>query len=321
MKTDMSIQRENGQRLKPLQLVRQLLEMIRFSHTVFALPFALLATVMAFVAPATGAIEFRWWWIVGILVAMVGARSAAMAFNRLVDRRIDAENPRTAKRHLPAGILSVSMVAGFTLLSIVLFLGGTLLFWPNWLPAAVALPVLAVLLGYSYAKRFTALAHVWLGFALGLAPVCVWLAVRGPEVMRDPYDIFPAVLLGMAVMCWVSGFDIIYACQDAEFDRRSGLRSIPAWLGVAKALGTAAAFHLMTIVLFAAVPFSHWIGGPQLGLGAIWFVGLLAISGLLVWEHLLVSPNDLSRVNAAFFNANAVISLGLLLAGTVDLIM
>jgi 4-hydroxybenzoate polyprenyltransferase len=295
--------------------------MIRFSHTVFALPFAALATVMAFVAPASGAIEFRWWWIVGILVAMVGARSAAMAFNRLVDRRIDAENPRTAKRHLPAGILSVSMVTGFTLISILIFLGGTILFWPNWLPVAVAIPVLLVLLGYSYAKRFTALAHVWLGFALGLAPVCVWLAVRGGEVLRDPFDLFPSVLVGMAVMCWVSGFDIIYACQDADFDRQSGLRSIPAWLGVPQALGVAAVFHFVTILLFCAVPFSHWVGGPELGLGAIWLVGLLAIAGLLVWEHRLVSPNDLSRVNAAFFNVNAVISLGLLLIGTVDLIM
>jgi len=302
-------------------LFRQLLEMIRFSHTIFAMPFAMLALLMAATAPAKSPVVFRWWWLAGIVLAMVGARSASMAFNRLVDRRIDAANPRTAMRHLPAGILTVPEVVWFTLLSVLVYLAGTLFFWPNWLPAAVALPVLGVLLGYSYAKRFTAMAHVWLGVALGLAPVCVWLAVRGMECLRDPADIVPALLLGMGVMCWVAGFDIIYACQDAVFDRRAGLKSIPAWLGVPNALGIAAAFHLVTILLFAAVPFSEWFGGQPSGLGTVWNAGLVAIAGLLVWEHWLVSPDDLSRVNAAFFHVNAVISVGLLAIGALDLLI
>ncbi len=302
------------------QRVRQLLQMIRFSHTVFAMPFALLAAVMAWTAPSPQPVRFRWVWIAGILLAMVGARSAAMAFNRLVDRRIDAANPRTAGRHLPTGELSVGMVAVFTVVSILVFLAGTLLFWPNWLPAAVALPVLAVLLGYSYAKRFTALVHVWLGVALGLAPVCAWLAIRGEAVLGNPADLIPVLLLATAVVCWVSGFDIIYACQDAEFDRSANLCSMPAWLGVPRALRVAAVLHFATVVWLALVPLSFWIGGPQTGLGVAWYFGLVAIAVLLVWEHRLVSPQDLTRVNAAFFNVNAVISIGLLVAGAADLL-
>ena len=175
---------------------------------------------------------FHWRHLLGILVCMVGARSAAMAFNRLVDRRIDAENPRTKTRHLPAGILSAASVWLFTLASAAVFIAGTLLFLPNWLPVVLSLPVLLFLLGYSYAKRFTALAHFWLGTALMLAPVCAWIAIRGEVLLTQPADILPAVLLGAAVLAWVSGFDIIYACQDAEFDRRASLKSVPALLGV-----------------------------------------------------------------------------------------
>lgn len=300
--------------------MRQLLEMIRFSHTVFALPFALLAALMACQAPATPPVVFQWRWLAGILMAMVGARSAAMAFNRLVDRRIDAANPRTAGRHLPAAVLSVRAVELFTVASIGLYLAGTLMFLPNWLPAAVSLPVLAVLLGYSYAKRFTSLSHLWLGFALGLAPLCTWLGIRGDAVLADPADLWPPLLLGLVVFFWVSGFDMIYACQDAGFDREQGLRSIPAAWGVAGALRLAAAFHLVTVAAIVAVAFSDRLGGPDLGLGPVWLAGAGLIAGLLWWEHRLVGPQDLRRINAAFFNVNAVISIGLLAIGAMDLL-
>jgi 4-hydroxybenzoate polyprenyltransferase len=259
----------------------------------------------------------RWQELVGILICMVGARSAAMAFNRLADRRIDAENPRTKMRHLPAGTLSVGSVVLFTLASSALFLAGTLLFLPNWLPVALAVPVLLFLCGYSYAKRFTSLAHFWLGTALMLAPVSVWIALRGQVLLTDPADILPAVVLGGAVLAWVSGFDIIYACQDAEFDRQARLRSIPATLGVVGALRLAAACHLLTLVLLAALP---WLC-PQLALGWVYGIGIAAVAGLLVYEHALVKPNDLTRVNVAFFNVNAIISVGLFVVGTIDLLL
>jgi 4-hydroxybenzoate polyprenyltransferase len=247
-----------------MQTIRHILEMIRFSHTVFALPFALLAALMAWTTPAPDGspIGFRWQHLVGILICMVGARSAAMAFNRLVDRRIDAENPRTRSRHLPAGLLSTASVVLFTLVSAAVFFAGTLLFLPNRLPLVLATPVLLFLLGYSYTKRFTSLAHFWLGVALMLAPVCAWIALRGQILMEHPLDILPAVLLGAAVLAWVAGFDIIYACQDADFDRRAKLRSIPATLGVPGALRLAAGCHLLTVVLLAVLP---WLC-PQVSL-------------------------------------------------------
>jgi 4-hydroxybenzoate polyprenyltransferase len=299
--------------------IRDLLELVRFSHTVFALPFALLAALLAWAVPANPATSFSWRTLAGIVVAMVGARSAAMAWNRIVDRKIDAANPRTAGRHLPAGRMPVWLAVRFMLVSVVVFLAGTLMFWPNWLPAAVALPVLAVLLGYSHAKRFTALCHVWLGLALGLAPVCAWLAVRGEAVLANAGDLVPAVILGLTVLTWVSGFDILYACQDTDFDRAHGLHSIPALVGVAAALRISAAFHVATVAGLAGLAFSHRLGGPDLGLGSLWLVGIVLIAGLLVWEHGLVSARDLSRVNAAFFNVNAVVSIGTLILGCLEM--
>ncbi len=300
---------------------RHLLALIRFSHTIFALPFALLAAVMAWTTPAPAGVDvgvsFRWQHLLGILICMVGARSASMAFNRLVDRDIDGANPRTLTRHLPAGLLSLPTVILFTLASSAVFCAGTLLFLPNWLPIVLAVPVLLFLLGYSYAKRFTALAHLWLGVALMLAPVCVWIALRGEILLVQPRDILPAVILGLAVLAWVSGFDLIYACQDADFDRRAKLHSIPARLGVWGALRLAAVCHLVTLVLLAVLP---WLS-PELGLGWIYGGGVLAVAGLLVYEHALVRPGDLTRVNAAFFNVNAIISLGLLIVGTIDLLI
>jgi len=307
-----------------LRTIRHILEMIRFSHTLFALPFALLAAVMAWTTGGrvqgsgfrVQAIQFRWQDLIGILVCMVAARSAAMAFNRLADRAMDAENPRTRLRHLPAGTLSVGSVATFTAISSVLFVAGTVLFLPNRLPLILSLPVLIFLLAYSYTKRFTALSHFWLGAALMLAPVCVWIALRGEYLMVNPIDLSPALLLGAAVLSWVAAFDIIYACQDADFDRAARLRSVPAAFGIRGALRLAACCHLLTLVFLGALP----LVCPQVPLGWIYGAGVCAVAVLLVYEHLVVRPDDLTRVNVAFFNVNAIISIGLLIVGMIDLL-
>jgi len=294
------------------------LELVRFSHTIFALPFAVMAALVAIRFGGEG----RWslgepWSLLrpmfGILACMVTARTAAMAFNRLVDRAIDTENPRTASRHLPRGAVGVGEVLGLVVASSVAFIAATLLFLPNWLPLVLSAPVLAWLLGYSFAKRFTSLAHLWLGAALGLAPVAAWIALRGEILLKDPRDILPAVILGLAVTAWVAGFDIIYACQDADFDAARGLHSAPARLGVPRALGRSKWLHLLAILLLACLP----IAVPQLGW--IYWASLVAIAALLAWEHSLVRPDDLSRVNQAFFTANAAIGLVLLAAIALDL--
>lgn len=294
--------------------LRSYLELVRFSHTIFALPFALMAVILAFQAPAPAATSSAEWWRrgLGVLLCMVTARTAAMAFNRLVDRSFDAANPRTAMRHLPRGDLAVGEVFGLVALSCGAFIAATLLFLPNWLPLVLSVPVLAWLLGYSYAKRFTMLAHVWLGAALGMAPVAAWIAIRGEALLANPADGLPALILGLAVTTWVAGFDIIYACQDAGFDASQGLHSIPARLGVPRALMLAAGLHVVTLAILAALPLIV----PQLG--AVYWGTLVAIAALLVWEHSLVRPDDLSRVNQAFFTANAAIGLLLLVAIAID---
>ena len=284
--------------------------MIRFSHTLFALPFALLAAVMAWRAS-----DFLWQELVGILLCMVTARSFAMAANRLADRKLDANNPRTAGRHLPAGILSVTQVTLFAAASAVGFIASTLLFLPNRLPLYLSIPVLALLAGYSYAKRFTSFAHFWLGTALALAPIAAWIAIRGEAVLANPFDLLPAVVLGVAVLTWVAGFDIIYACQDYDADRAAKLHSIPVRLGISGALRLAAFCHLLTIVALACLPLVY----PHFGW--IYWAGVAAVAVLLIYEHLLVRPDDLSRVNAAFFNVNAIISLGLFAVGSLDLLV
>jgi 4-hydroxybenzoate polyprenyltransferase len=238
-----------------------------------------------------------------------------MAFNRLVDRKIDAANPRTKGRHLPARLLSVTQVNIFTLLCIQGFIASTLLFLPNWLPVALSTPVLLWLLGYSYAKRFTSLAHYWLGAALGMSPIAAWIAIRGEAVLADPWDLLPAAVLGAAVMAWVGGFDLLYACQDYEYDKSAGLHSLPAKLGVRGALRLAAASHAVAVVLLALVPLVY----PPFGV--VYWLGVAAVAGLLVYEHSLVRPDDLARVNEAFFHVNAVISVGLLAVGLADLLM
>ena len=283
--------------------------MIRFSHTLFALPFALLAAAMAWAlnARSTPPVPFRWLDLVGILVCMVTARSAAMAFNRLADRQIDALNPRTKMRHLPSGVLSVGGVRAFTMLCSLGFVLATLLFLPNWIPLAASVPVLLFLFGYSYAKRFTLLSHVWLGIALALAPSAAWVVLRA-EIA------WPPLVLSTAVALWVAGFDMIYACQDYAFDVSMRLHSIPARLGVAAALRLAAACHFVMLVLLAILPWIYPL------FGAIYLTGVAAIGLLLVYEHWLVRPDDLSRVNRAFFQVNAVVSLGLLAVGVVELL-
>ncbi len=292
------------------------LGLIRFSHTVFALPFAALATVMAFAAPLPSGSPpgFRWQDIIGIVLCMVFARSAAMAFNRLADHQIDAANPRTQGRHLPKGVMSRGQVWLFTLGCSLGFVASTSLFLPNWLPLAASVPVLLFLCGYSLAKRFTSAAHLWLGVALSLSPICAWVAIRGVPSVMYPADLLPPLVLAAAVAAWVTGFDIIYACQDAKFDAEAGLHSVPAKFGIAGALKIAAICHVVMLVLLALLPL---VAGAA-GFGWPFWVVLLLIAALVLRQHSLVRPDDLDRVNQAFFDTNAAISLTLLIAGTID---
>jgi 4-hydroxybenzoate polyprenyltransferase len=281
------------------QHVRNLLEMIRFSHTLFALPFALLSAALAWQET-----PFRWLDLAGILLCMVFARSTAMAFNRLADRDIDATNPRTTGRHLPTGKLSVAAVWIFTLVCAAGFVASTLLFLPSsnpW-PLYMSVPVLLFICAYSYTKRFTALSHFWLGASLFLAPVAAWIAIRGLEHLAAP------VVVGLAVLFWVAGFDILYACQDVDFDRGAGLASVPARFGVARSLRAALLCHIIMVGLLVGL---YWAAAPHLGL--IYLIGIGAVAVLLAYEHWLVCPDDLSRVNQAFFHVNGVISVGLFL--------
>ena len=292
------------------------LGLIRFSHTVFALPFAALATVMAFCAPlpSGGSPAFRIRDLLGILLCMVFARSAAMAFNRLVDHKIDAANPRTEMRHLPAGVLSRKSVWLFTFVCCAGFVASTAIFLPNWVPLAGAVPVLLFLCGYSLAKRFTSAAHLWLGVALSLSPICAWVAIRGVQSVSGFSDLWTPLVLAAAVAAWVTGFDIIYACQDADYDAKVGLHSVPARFGVAGALRIAAGSHVLMLGLLALLP----IVGREAGFGWVFWALLVVITALVVRQHSLVRPDDLDRVNQAFFDTNAAISLSLLVVGAID---
>jgi 4-hydroxybenzoate polyprenyltransferase len=278
--------------------LRLTLEMIRFSHSVFALPFALLSLVLASggVPPAAVA---GW-----VLLAMVAARSAAMACNRLADRSIDARNPRTAGRHLVTGALSVRFVLAFAVVAAAAFVLSAAML--NRTALLLSPAVLAVLLGYSFLKRVTALAHFGVGLALGLSPLGAWVASR--ELTGD---LRVPLALGLGVVLWVAGFDVIYACQDAEVDRRDRLHSIPARLGVERALRVAALLHLLCVAAFAVV-------APLAGLGWPYLAALCVAAGLLLYEHAIVSPTDLSKVNVAFFNVNGIVALLLGAAGIVD---
>ncbi len=266
------------------------------------MPFALLSAILAWHQDDS---VFRWTDLLGILLCMVFARSAAMAFNRLADRDIDALNPRTARRHIPAGLLSPGAVAAFTIVMSLAFVASTLLFFPKRLPLILCVPVLLFLLSYSYAKRWTSFCHYWLSAALMLSPIAAWIAVR------DEFALTP-VLLGVVIFFWVGGFDIIYACQDVDFDRKRRLSSIPAKFGQGGALRIAFFSHLITIAALFAV----WWLTPM---GNVFLAGVVIISLLLLYEHSLVRPNDLNRVNIAFFNVNAVVSFGIFAIGCLDL--
>jgi 4-hydroxybenzoate polyprenyltransferase len=292
-----------------LGLTRRLLELIRFSHTLFALPFALLSATLAWKREGT----FRVVDLIGIMLCMMFARSAAMAFNRLADRRIDAMNPRTAGRHLPAGLLSVAAVTAFTMLCALGFVTSTLLFLlrdePNYWPLYLSGPVLLFICLYSFTKRFTALAHFWLAASLMLAPVSAWIAIRGLLDMTAP------LLIGAAVFAWASGFDILYACQDTEFDRKTKLHSVPVAIGVRASLWVALACHAAMVGILVLL----YVTTPEFG--SVFLAGLVAIALLLAYEHWLVRPNDLTRVNRAFFQVNAIVSVGLFLLVLVQLAM
>lgn len=268
------------------------LSMIKFEHTLFALPFALLGAVLAANGLPTA------WQILWICVAMVGARSAAMAFNRIADRKIDAANPRTAKRELPSGKLSVGFAVVFTVVACALFFLATAML--NKLTLILSPVALASVLAYSYMKRFTSLAHLFLGWALCIAPTGAWIAVRG--ALDSPVP----VLLSLVVMMWTAGFDVLYACQDFDFDKKAGLRSIPARFGIAGALMIARIFHAQAF--FALV-----ILYAMAGLGWLALAGVLITGALLIYQHTLVRANDLSRLNAAFFTTNAFVSVILFL--------
>ena len=275
------------------------LSLVRFSHSVFALPFALQGAWLA----AGGVPPAR---VLALVVACaVAARTAAMGFNRLVDRRIDAANPRTSAREIPAGRVPARGVALLVALAGGAFVA--LAFALNPLAGALSPAVLAVLLAYSYVKRFSALAHLVLGFALALAPLGAWIAVRGAI---GP-DVAPVVWLALAVLTWVAGFDLIYACQDAEFDRANGLHSVPARFGVARALALSSALHVVTVASLAMV-------GLSAHLSLVYWAALVATALLLVWEHSLVSPGDLSRVDLAVFTVNGWIGVGLFVGLALD---
>ena len=265
--------------------------MIKIEHTLFALPFAFLGAVLA----ARGLPSP--WQILWIVVAMVGARSAAMAFNRIADRSFDVRNPRTASRALPAGLLSVAFVWVFTIAAAALFVVAAAML--NRLTLILAPVALACVLLYSFTKRWTQFSHLVLGACLSIAPTGAWIAVRGEIGSPVP------LLLSLVVLLWTAGFDVLYACQDFDFDRREGLRSIPARVGIARALWIARALHAAA---FLALVWLFLITQ----LGPIAFVGVLATAALLVYQHRLVRAGDLSRLNAAFFTTNAFVSVILL---------
>ena len=284
----------------PLGSLRTVLEMIKFEHTVFALPFAFLGMILA----AEG--WPSWSTVAWIVVAMVGARSAAMGFNRLADRRIDAANPRTADRALPAGRVSTGFVAMFVTGSCLLLV---LAAWQlNPLALKLSPVAIAIVLGYSFTKRFTNWSHLFLGLAISGAPLGAWIAVRG-DVTATP------LVLAAAVLTWVSGFDVLYALQDEEFDRERGLHSIPARFGTRGALAISACLHLDMLILLAVLP---WLYPP--GLGTAYWVGVVGCAALLIYQHWIVRPNDLSRLDAAFFQANGLLATWLFAMTAIDVL-
>jgi len=274
--------------------IRTVLEMIRFEHSVFALPFALVGALLA--ARQAGGLP-TWRQIFWIVVAMIGARSAAMTLNRIADVEYDRRNPRTRNRALPTGELSIAFAWGFTIVASALLVVAA---WQlNLLALKLAPLALAILFFYSYTKRFTSWSHFVLGFCLGISPAAAWIAIRGSLDWR-------MFILSAAVTLWVGGFDVLYACQDVAFDKSAGLYSIPKQIGIAKALRFAQAVHILMVALLAWLAWSFQLTWPA-------WVGIAVVAALLAYEHSLVKPDDLSKMNAAFFTVNGYISLLFLL--------
>ncbi len=282
-----------------MRKLKIILEMIKFEHTVFALPFAIMS---AFIASDGLPQLAKLGWI---LVAMVGARSCAMAFNRLADADIDSKNPRTSTRAIPAGLITKGAVWIFTVVSAGLLVCAA---WRlNPLAFALSPVALAVIMGYSFTKRFTALSHLWLGLALSISPVGAWIAITGR------FDWTPIVLC-CVVLLWTAGFDIIYACQDVNFDRKHGLHSIPARIGIRWALWISSALHVVAVVLLFVIPLLA-------ELGLFYYIGVGIVVLIFIYEHAIVKPNDLSRVNLAFFTLNGMISLVLMALSIADILL
>ncbi len=279
---------------------RDFASLVKLSHSVFALPFALLSLLVA----AEGRPGARL--LLLVIVAVVAARTAAMAYNRFADRHLDRDNPRTAAREIPRGTISPRAALGLVAVASVVFLACCWLLAPicGWL----GLPTLAWLLAYSHLKRFSWLCHVWLGAALGLAPIAAWLAVDGQFSAR----MWLPTLLAAGVVCWVAGFDVLYACQDEAHDRRVGLQSIPARFGAKAAMNVSRVLHALATVAFAAFGWLSPLGGTFL-------IGVMLSACLLVWQHRLLRPDDLSRIDMAFFTANGTIAVVMFAAGCLDL--
>lgn len=283
-----------------LQRAQAYAGLVKLSHSVFAMPFALLSLLVA----SNGTPTVR---LLGLVVAaVVCARTAAMAFNRYADRDLDAANPRTRNREIPSGVVSARSA-----LTLALLAGGAFLL-VCWLLSPMCLllgvPTILWLFGYSYAKRFSSLCHLWLGVALGLSPIAAWFAVDGEFGAR----LYAPVVLGASVALWVAGFDVLYACQDDQFDRDRGLRSLPVLLGRKGAMWVSRTLHLLA-------PFGFGVFGWLTGLRQAYLGGVVLAAGLLIWQHRLLRPNDLSRIQAAFFTANGTLAVVMFAAGCVDL--
>ncbi len=276
--------------------------MIKFSHSVFALPFAYVSGLIAYM---TEDVTLTWAGVLLLLVCMVSARTAAMGFNRLADRDIDAVNPRTRNREIPAGKVTVAEARSFTVLACIVFVGAS--FGVNMLCGALSLPLLALLLGYSLSKRYTTAAHFVLGLCLGAAPVGVWFALTGS------FSWAPIVLC-LGVTFWTAGFDIYYSCQDEQFDRAHGLKSIPARLGALRAIRLVRPVH-------ALATFFYILFGVVAGLGVIFYIGAAAVAAILIYEAWILRTGDLSRIDLAFFNLNGYVSVLFALAATADIVL
>jgi 4-hydroxybenzoate polyprenyltransferase len=279
---------------------------IKLSHTVFAMPFALLSTFLAAHQKWGG--WPKWGQLGLILICMVAARTVAMAANRLLDAELDAKNPRTARRAIPSGALSRGFVGSALGVCALAFIGATALFgvfYANWLPLILSIPVLLFLSGYPLLKRFTRLCHYYLGAALALAPVCAWVAIAGTLAL-------PPILMALAVLSWTAGFDIIYACQDYQSDLETGVISVPTKVGIAKALWISRVTHLFSLSMLVL------LGLRSEELSTLYFIGVGCAGVLMLIEHSLVKPNDLSKVGLAFFTVNGIISVLLGTLGIID---